>query len=60
MNGEKWWWGLVAHTLAKLCPELHIDKSSFVVHHYNEHITKVMGHATVGYLNTDEPNLIRW
>jgi hypothetical protein len=54
MSDEKWWWGLVARTFAKLCPELGIDKTSFVVHH-KEHITKVMGHATVGYLFTDDP-----
>jgi hypothetical protein len=53
MSDEKWWWGLVARTFAKLCPELGVDKSSFIVHH-KEHITKVMGHATVGYLFTDD------
>jgi hypothetical protein len=53
MSDEKWWWGLVARTFAKLCPELGADKSSFIVHH-KEHITKVMGHATVGYLFTDD------
>ena len=54
MSDEKWWWGLVARTFSKLCPELGVDKSSFLVHH-KEHITKVMGHATVGYLFTDDP-----
>ncbi len=49
-------YGLVARTFAKLCPELGVDKTSFVVHH-KEHITKVMGHATVGYLFTDDPEL---
>ena len=56
MSDEKWWWGLVARTFAKLCPELGIDKASFTVHH-KEHITKVMGHATVGYFFSDDPEL---
>jgi hypothetical protein len=58
MSDEKWWGGLVvARTFAKLCPELGIDEASFIVHH-KEHITNVMEHATVGYLFTDDPELL--
>ncbi len=51
------WWSLVARTVAKLCPELGINKPSFVVDH-EEHITKVIDHAkhsTVGYCFTGCP-----
>jgi hypothetical protein len=54
MSDEKWWFGLVARTFAKMCPELGIDKKAFSAHH-KSHINKVMGHATVAYLFHDNP-----
>ena len=54
MSDEKWWFGLVARTFAKMCPELGIEKQSFSAHH-KSHINKVMGHATVAYLFHDSP-----
>jgi hypothetical protein len=54
MSDEKWWFGLVARTFAKMCPELGIEQQSFSAHH-KSHINKVMGHATVAYLFHDNP-----
>ena len=48
MSDEKWWYGLVARTFAKMCPALGINKEVFSVHH-KKHISKIMAHATVGY-----------
>jgi len=33
MSDEKWWFGLVARTFAKMCPALGIEKEVFSVHH---------------------------
>ena len=54
MSDEKWWFGLVARTFAKMCPALGIAKEVFAVHH-KKHISKVMAHATVGYCFTGNP-----
>ena len=54
MSDEKWWFGLGARTFAKMCPELGIEEKSFSAHH-KSHINKVMGHATVAYLFTNDP-----
>jgi hypothetical protein len=51
MSDEKWWFGLVSRTFAKMCPALGIDKEVFAVHH-KKHISKIMAHATVGYCFT--------
>jgi hypothetical protein len=40
MSDEKWWFGLVARTFAKMCPALGIKKEVFAVHH-KKHIAKV-------------------
>jgi hypothetical protein len=40
MSDEKWWFGLVARTFAKMCPALGIMKEVFAVHH-KKHIAKV-------------------
>ncbi len=37
MSDEKWWFGLIARTFAKMCPELGIEKKSF----HESHIHKV-------------------
>ncbi len=54
MSDEKWWFGLVSRTFAKMCPALGIDKEVFAVHHKN-HIKKLMAHATVGCYFTGSP-----
>ncbi len=54
MSDEKWWFGLVVRTFAKMCPELGIGKKAFSANH-KSHINKVMGHATVAYLFHDNP-----
>jgi hypothetical protein len=54
MSDEKWWFGLVSRTFAKMCPALGIDKEVFAVHH-KKHIRKLMAHATVGYCFTGGP-----
>jgi hypothetical protein len=54
MSDEKWWFGLVSRTYAKMCPALGIEKEIFSVHH-KKHIGKVMAHATVGYCFTSDP-----
>jgi hypothetical protein len=54
MSDEKWWFGLVSRTFAKMCPALGIDKEVFAVHH-KKHISKLMAHATVGYCFTGDP-----
>ena len=41
MSDEKWWFGLVSRTFAKMCPALGIHKEVFAVHH-KKHIAKVM------------------
>jgi hypothetical protein len=46
MSDEKWWFGLVSRTFAKMCPALGIEKEVFAVHH-KKHISKVMAHATL-------------
>ncbi len=33
MSDEKWWFGLVSRTFAKMCPALGIQKEVFSVHH---------------------------
>jgi hypothetical protein len=40
MSDEKWWFGLVAHTFAKMCLALGIKTEVFAVHH-KKHIAKV-------------------
>jgi hypothetical protein len=52
MSDEKWWFGLVARTFAKMCSELGVDKKAFPA---QSHINKVMEHATVAYLFNDNP-----
>ena len=54
MSDEKWWFGLVARSFAKMCPALGIEKEVFSVHH-KKHIAKVMAHATVGYFFNEDP-----
>ena len=54
MSDEKWWFGLVSRTFAKMCPALGIEKEVFSVHH-KKHISKVMAHATVGYCFNGSP-----
>jgi hypothetical protein len=54
MSDEKWWFGLVSRTFAKMCPALGIQKEVFAVHH-KKHIAKVMAHATVGYYFKGDP-----
>jgi hypothetical protein len=54
MSDEKWWFGLVSRTFAKMCPALGIEKEVFSVHH-KKHIKKLMAHATVGYCFTGGP-----
>jgi hypothetical protein len=54
MSDEKWWFGLVARTFAKMCPALGIEKEVFSVHH-KKHISKIMAHATVGYYFNGSP-----
>jgi hypothetical protein len=54
MSDEKWWFGLVSRTFAKMCPALGIQKEVFAVHH-KKHISKVMAHATVGYHFKGDP-----
>jgi hypothetical protein len=54
MSDEKWWYGLVSRTFAKMCPVLGIDKEVFSVHH-KKHISKVMAHATVGFYFNGSP-----
>jgi hypothetical protein len=49
MSDEKWWFSLVSRTFAKMCPALGIEKEVFSVDH-KKHISKVMAHATVGYV----------
>ncbi len=41
--------GLIIPYICKALSRIGVDKPRFVVHH-KEHITKVMDHATVGYL----------
>jgi hypothetical protein len=55
-SDEKWFYGLVARTFAKTCESLGIPKQSFSCQH-KSHITKVMGHGTVGYCFTNDPEL---
>jgi hypothetical protein len=40
MSDDKWWFGLVSRTFAKICPALGIKKEVFAVHH-KKHIAKV-------------------
>jgi hypothetical protein len=54
MSDEKWWFGSVSRTFAKMCPALGIGKEVFSVHH-KKHIAKIMAHATVGYCFTGSP-----
>jgi hypothetical protein len=54
VSDEKWWFGLVSRTFAKMCPALGIAKEVFAVHH-KKHISKVMAHATVGYFFHGDP-----
>ncbi len=49
-------YGKVARTFAKACESLGIPKQSFSCQH-KSHITKVMGHGTVGYYFTNDPEL---
>jgi hypothetical protein len=41
MSDRKWWFGLIARTFAKMCPELSVEKKSFSAHH-KSHINKVV------------------
>jgi hypothetical protein len=54
MSDEKWWFGLVSRTFAKMCPALGVAKEVFAVHH-KKHISKVMAYATVGYYFHGDP-----
>ena len=56
VSDEKWFYGLVARTFAKACESLGIAKQSFSCQH-KSHITKVMGHGTVGYCFDTDPEL---
>jgi hypothetical protein len=56
LSDEKWFYGLVARTFAKSCESLGIKKQSFSCQH-KSHITKVMGHGTVGYCFDSDPEL---
>ena len=56
LSDEKWFYGLVARTFAKACESLGIKKQSFSCQH-KSHITKVMGHGTVGYCFDSDPEL---
>jgi hypothetical protein len=38
MSDEKWCFGLVSRTFAKMCPALGIDKEVFAVHHKKTHL----------------------
>jgi hypothetical protein len=40
MSDEKWWYGLILRTFAKMCPALGIEKEVFTCHH-KKHIGKV-------------------
>ena len=53
-SDEKWFYGLVARTFAKACESLGIKKQTFSCQH-KSHITKVMGHGTVGYCFDGNP-----
>ncbi len=53
-SDEKWFYGLVARTFAKACESLGINKQTFSCQH-KSHITKVMGHGTVGYCFDGNP-----
>ena len=44
MSDEKWWYGLVLRTFAKMCPALGIDKEVFACHH-KKHIGTNSAHA---------------
>ena len=55
-SDEKWFYRLVARTFAKACESLGIQKQSFCCQH-KSHITKVMGHGTVGYCFDNDPEL---
>jgi hypothetical protein len=50
MSDEKWWFGLIARTFAKMCPELGVEKKSFSAHH-KSHINKVQPIPYHLYLN---------
>ncbi len=54
MSDEKWWFGLVSRTFAKMYPALGIQKEVFSVHH-KKYISKIMAHATVGYCFNGSP-----
>ena len=53
-SDEKWFYGLVARTFAKACESLGVQKQSFSCQH-KSHITKVMGHGTVGFCFDNDP-----
>ncbi len=54
MSDEKWWFGFVARTFAKIYPTIGVEKQYFSAHH-KSHINKVIGHATIAYLFHDSP-----
>ena len=51
---EKWFYGLVPRANAKACEELGVKVQSYSAHHKNS-ISKVMCHATVGFLFDKTP-----
>jgi hypothetical protein len=56
LSDDKWFYGLVARTFVKACESLGIKKQSFSCQH-KSHITKVMGHGTMGYCFDSDPEL---
>jgi hypothetical protein len=53
-SDEKWFYGLVARTFTKACESLGVQKQSYSCQH-KSHITKVMGHGTVGFCFDNDP-----
>jgi hypothetical protein len=51
MSDEKWWYGLVLRTFAKMCPALGIDKEVFTCHH-KKHIGKPQSLTLTLCINT--------
>jgi hypothetical protein len=53
-SDKKWFYGLVARTFAKAWESSGVHKQSFSFQH-KSHITKVMGHGTVGFCFQGDP-----
>jgi hypothetical protein len=54
MSDEKWWYGLVLRTFAKMCPALGIDKEVFACHH-KKHIGSPLTLTLTSHLHTHSP-----